>query len=88
MRLFMGTKVTPGKKVIVACFCECETDGGLLLVISDEGHGFDPAQVPDPTQGQNVYAGHGRGIFLMRQLMDEVRYQEGGSQIELRKRRK
>ena len=85
-----GNNSDPGKKVIVACFCECgaEAGGGLLLVIGDEGAGFDPDGVPDPTNSQNIYAGHGRGIFLMRQLMDEVRYQNGGSEIELRKRRK
>lgn len=81
-----GNEGHPNKKVIVACFCECEGPGNLLLVIRDEGLGFDPAKVPDPTTAQAIYSGHGRGIFLMRQLMDDVRYQAGGCEVELRKR--
>ncbi len=83
-----GNKSDPSKKVIVACFCECEAEAGLLLVVRDEGSGFDPAEVPDPTQAEAVYLGHGRGIFLMRQLMDEVRFQNGGTEVELRKRKR
>lgn len=81
-----GNQGHPNKKVIVAGFCECEGPGNLLLVVRDEGLGFDPAKVPDPTTAEAIYSGHGRGIFLMRQLMDEVRYQAGGCEVELRKR--
>jgi len=83
-----GNQSDPAKKVIVAGFCECEADGGLLLVVRDEGSGFDPAQVPDPTSAEAIYSGHGRGIFLMRQFMDEVRFRSGGSEVELCKRGK
>ncbi len=82
-----GNQADPTKKVIVACFCECGADGGMLLVVRDEGAGFDPSEVPDPTTAHNVYVGHGRGIFLMRNLMDEVRYLNHGSEVELRKRK-
>lgn len=81
-----GNQSDPTKKVIVACFCECEAGGGLLLVVRDEGLGFDPTQVPDPTSAESIYSAHGRGIFLMRQFMDEVRFRGGGSEVELRKR--
>jgi len=83
-----GNQSDPNKRVIVACFCECGKDRGLLLVVCDEGSGFDPAQVPDPTTAESIYSGHGRGIFLMRQLMDGVGYQNGGCEVELRKRRR
>ncbi len=83
-----GNRTDPAKKVIVACFCESEPDGGLLLVVRDEGSGFDPSEVPDPTTAERLNSTHGRGIFLMRQLMDEVSYRDRGSEIELRKRRK
>ncbi len=83
-----GNRGDPAKKVMVACFCECEADGGLLLVVRDEGLGFDPAQVPDPTAAEAVNLDHGRGIFLMRQLMDDVQFINGGREVELRKCRK
>jgi serine/threonine-protein kinase RsbW len=57
----------------------------MLLVVRDAGPGFDPTQVPDPTTAENIYAGHGRGIFLMRQLMDHVQYEEGGRQVVMKK---
>lgn len=82
-----GNESDPNRKVVVACFCECGTDAGLLLVVKDEGSGFDPNQIPDPTAAELVYSNHGRGIFLMRQLMDEVRHLENGREVELRKRR-
>jgi serine/threonine-protein kinase RsbW len=83
-----GNRADPQKNVLVACFCECEANGGLLLVVRDEGAGFDPSEVPDPTQGHWIDSEHGRGIFLMRQFMDEVSYRNGGREVELRKRRK
>lgn len=83
-----GNKGNPTKKVVVACFCECQADGGLLLVVRDEGLGFDLSEVPDPTTAERIYSTHGRGIFLMRQLMDEVSYRNGGREVELCKRRK
>lgn len=82
-----GNRSDPHKKVVVACFCECGADAGLLLVVRDEGSGFDPNQIPDPTAAEAVYSNHGRGIFLMRHLMDQMRHLEGGSEVELRKRR-
>lgn len=83
-----GNRADPAKKVMVACFCECEANGGLLLVVRDEGAGFDPSEVPDPIQAQSIDSEHGRGIFLMRQFMDDVRYRNGGREVEIRKRRK
>lgn len=80
-----GNQNDPAKKVIVAGFCECEKEGGLLLVVCDEGSGFDPVQVPNPTTAESIYSGHGRGIFLMRHLMDEVHYRNDGCEVELRK---
>ena len=83
-----GNQNDPTKRVVVACFCECEEDGGLLLVVRDEGSGFNVDEVPDPTGAEAVHSWHGRGIFLMRHFMDEVRYQNGGSEVELRRRPK
>lgn len=82
-----GNQGDPSKRVAVACFCECDRDGGLLLVVRDEGPGFDPNEVPDPTGAEAIHSFHGRGIFMMRHFMDEVRFENGGSEVLLRKRK-
>lgn len=51
-----------------------QEDCGMLIVVKDAGSGFDPSQLPNPVVGQNLFAGHGRGIFLINQLMDQVRF--------------
>jgi serine/threonine-protein kinase RsbW len=46
----------------------------LVFVIADQGQGFDPDHLPDPSAPENLLRGTGRGIFLIRSLMDEVRF--------------
>lgn len=82
-----GNGNDPAKRVVVGCFCECDKDGGLLLVVRDEGQGFNPNEVPDPTGAEAIYEWHGRGIYLMRHFMDDVRFEHGGSEVLLRKRK-
>jgi serine/threonine-protein kinase RsbW len=48
----------------------------LVFVIADQGHGFDPDHLPDPSAPENILRGTGRGIFLIRSLMDEVRFRK------------
>ena len=55
----------------------------VALQVYDEGAGFDPALVPDPTLPENLEGTGGRGIFLIRELMDEVRYYEPGNCVRL-----
>lgn len=64
----------------------CDPQRGLLIVVRDPGPGFDPSQVPSPVVGDRLYETGGRGIFLINQLMDDVRYERGGTEIRLRKR--
>ena len=49
------------------------------------GEGFDPTSIANPTMGQNIYATQGRGIFLINQLMDEVHFEQGGTEIHMKK---
>ncbi len=55
----------------------------LRCQISDEGHGFDPQMLPDPTAPENVEKPGGRGVFLMRQLSDHILFKDNGSTVEL-----
>jgi serine/threonine-protein kinase RsbW len=79
-----GCKNDPDKKV--ECCVACDESRGMLIVIRDPGPGFDPASIPSPIVGQNIYSTHGRGIFLINQLMDEVHYERGGTEIHMIKR--
>ena len=63
----------PDKK-ISASF---ENNGkSLVITISDEGKGLDPDELPDPLSPENLLKGTGRGIFLIRSLMDEVHFKQ------------
>ncbi len=63
---------------------ELQLEAGLLRCsIEDEGNGFDFNQLPDPTDPENIEKVGGRGIFLMKHLSDEVKFEEGGKKIVL-----
>ncbi|MDX5338192.1 MAG: ATP-binding protein [Cyclobacteriaceae bacterium] len=55
----------------------------LKFTIEDEGEGFDLAELPDPTAPENIEKPGGRGIFLIRHLSDEVKYEDGGKKTVL-----
>ena len=58
-----------------------------VVEVEDQGEGFDPAAVPDPLAEENIEKSSGRGLFLMRHYLDEVRHNERGNAVTLRKRR-
>ncbi|MCS6821497.1 MAG: ATP-binding protein [Microscillaceae bacterium] len=58
-------------------------DNFIRFWVEDEGEGFDYNNIPDPTAPENVEKLGGRGIFIMRQLADEVRFHKNGSLVEL-----
>jgi CheY-like chemotaxis protein len=64
-----------------------ETHSEVVYVIADEGPGFDPATLPDPTDPANLDRPWGRGLFLIRTFMDEVSHNDVGNEITLVKRR-
>jgi serine/threonine-protein kinase RsbW len=70
----------------VQCTVACDDTRGMLLVVRDPGQGFDPASLPSPIQGHNLFSEHGRGLYLINQLMDDVRYERGGTEIHMVKR--
>ena len=79
-----GNHQNPEKRVYVTL--RCSEDGEVSITIRDQGQGFDDRAVPDPTAKENMLSPHGRGIYLMQVLMDEVRFEEGGTVVNMRKK--
>jgi serine/threonine-protein kinase RsbW len=79
-----GNQNDPRKRVYVNC--RCTTDGHVSITVEDEVNGFEHDTVPDPTSPDNRPRTHGRGIYLIRTLMDEVDFEQGGSVVHMRKR--
>ena len=79
-----GNGRNSGKSVYVTC--RCYMDGEVSIMVRDEGRGFDSNAVQDPTSLENLLFTHGRGIYLMKTLMDEVSFEEGGSIVRMRKK--
>jgi len=77
-----GSANDPSKPI--QCCVACDRARGMLIVIRDPGPGFDPASIPSPIVGQNIFATGGRGIYLINQLVDEVRFEKGGTEIHMR----
>jgi serine/threonine-protein kinase RsbW len=79
-----GAKEDPTK--VVECIVACDAERGMLIMVRDPGNGFDPKSIPDCCMGENVFSNHGRGIYLINQLMDEVAFHKGGTEIHMIKR--
>ena len=59
-------------------------DGSILNVsVEDEGTGFDPTNLPDPTSPEYIECCGGRGVFLIHQLCDKVEYKKNGKRVEI-----
>src|SRR5690348_16963172 len=78
-----GSGENSGRRVYVAC--RCYMDGEVSITIRDEGRGFDSSAIPDPTFRENLLFSYGRGIYLMKTLMDEITFEEGGAVVMMRK---
>lgn len=79
-----GAKEDPTKTV--ECLVSSDEERGILIVVRDPGTGFSPDAIPGCTMGENVYSNHGRGIFLINQLMDKVEFRKNGTEIHMVKR--
>lgn len=78
--MIYGNGSDPDKRVRVEV--ELSSDA-VALHVHDEGEGFDDAVVPDPTLPENLEGTGGRGIFLIRELMDEVQYTPPGNSVRM-----
>jgi serine/threonine-protein kinase RsbW len=70
----------------IQCCLTCDSTGEVMVVVRDPGTGFDPGAVPSPLEAGNLMKAGGRGIFLINELMDDVRFEDGGREIRMRKR--
>jgi serine/threonine-protein kinase RsbW len=81
-----GNQEDESKTVEIIFNCH---DNELEIEVRDQGDGFDPVKVPDPTNAENLLKTSGRGIFLMRTFMDEIEWRnrpEGGTTVRMTKR--
>jgi serine/threonine-protein kinase RsbW len=79
-----GNQMDPGKRVSVWYAVGADR---FEVKIADEGPGFNPADVPDPTQPENLERPCGRGVFLIRNLMTTVEYHGAGNVVHMSKLR-
>jgi serine/threonine-protein kinase RsbW len=79
-----GAKSDPSQ--IIECDVDRDDTKGIVIVVRDPGKGFDPATLPSPLAEENMYSNHGRGIYLINQLMDEVKFFKNGAEIHMIKR--
>jgi serine/threonine-protein kinase RsbW len=79
-----GNGLDPNKQVQVVCQVSSQK---VRIVIEDEGNGFRPQDVPDPTEDENLEKPCGRGIMLMRAFLSVVEYNERGNRVVLEKNR-
>ncbi|MGB3082241.1 MAG: ATP-binding protein [Candidatus Omnitrophota bacterium] len=78
-----GNKLSSKKVVTI----EVEvTEDMVIISVEDQGEGFDPGSLPDPTLDENLLKESGRGVYLMTHLMDEVVYEKDGRKVIMKKR--
>ena len=76
-----GNHSNPDKSVTIAYSIN---PNSITFSISDEGSGFDYKNLPDPTAPENLDKVNGRGIFLMKNLSDNIQFDENGKQVQLK----
>ncbi len=75
-----GNRLDEQKEIMVSCH---ERDHEIQFMISDEGSGFNPSDIPDPTSEERIEVEGGRGVFLMKQLTDEIHFLDHGRTVKL-----
>jgi serine/threonine-protein kinase RsbW len=79
-----GNHEDPHKYVYVNCWCMPNEE--VSIVVRDEGKGFKGTALPNPTATEQLESPHGRGVYLMKTLMDEVYFERGGTEVYMRKK--
>ncbi|MDQ2179381.1 ATP-binding protein [Marinifilum sp. D714] len=76
-----GNRLDVSKKVKVEFNIDEEA---IQFIVEDEGSGFDFENIPDPTLPENIEKTHGRGIFLMNHLADDIEFCENGALVDMK----
>jgi serine/threonine-protein kinase RsbW len=69
----------------VRCWVQT-TPSTMVIIVRDRGPGFDPSRVPNPLEDARLSADHGRGLHMIRELMDEVHFERNGAEIKMTKK--
>jgi len=75
-----GNKANPMKLVDIEI---CYEKNEISVKVTDEGQGFDPESIPDPTKPENIEELSGRGVFLMSKLADSINFNEKGNSVTM-----
>jgi serine/threonine-protein kinase RsbW len=75
-----GNKANPQKMVDVEITFD---KNEMIITVTDEGPGFNPAAIPDPTMPENIEELSGRGVFLMKKLADSISFNEKGNSVTM-----
>lgn len=75
-----GNRLDPRREVKATFTCNAES---MHIAILDQGNGFDPGSVPDPTAPENLLRSSGRGLLLIRTLVEEVEFHRTSSGMEI-----
>lgn len=75
-----GNKADESKEVVIDMI---EESKGVAISVSDEGNGFDPDDVPDPTAPDNIECCGGRGVYIMSALADKISFKNNGSTVKM-----
>lgn len=75
-----GNKANPQKMVDVEITFD---KNEIIITVTDEGQGFNPALIPDPTMPENIEELSGRGVFLMKKLADSISFNERGNSVTM-----
>lgn len=75
-----GNKSDKKKYVSIELFLQDEM---FQIIVEDEGNGFKPGEIPDPTKPENIELINGRGIFLMSRLADEIEFNRKGNKVKM-----
>ncbi|KJJ84112.1 anti-sigma regulatory factor, serine/threonine protein kinase [Candidatus Omnitrophus magneticus] len=78
-----GNKLSDDKKVKIDVVI---TEQEITIKVEDQGEGYDPSLVPDPTLEENLLKESGRGVYMIKHLMDNVSYEKQGRKIIMNKR--